>query len=257
VEDRDFVLVGGLGDAIHRVDQTAVAALRDTCHVSHAGDTLQHLTHWSTAAIAMTNLSRLGEEVVLWASTEFGFVTLGDHVSTGSSLLPQKRNPDGAELARGKAARVVGSFVGVAGALKGTPLAYNKDLQEDKEAAFDAFDTLAGTCAAMAATLAGLQFNKDKCAAALQEGHLLAVDLADFLVKRGVPFRTAHGIVGEAVRRAEKQGCDIAELDFPEYGAELKRWLTTEAALKRRSAVGGTAPWRVKAELARWKRRLA
>ncbi|MHC4939681.1 MAG: argininosuccinate lyase [Planctomycetota bacterium] len=217
----------------------------------------------SVTAIAMTHLSRLGEEVVLWSSAEFGFVTLGDSVSTGSSLLPQKRNPDGAELARGKAARVVGRFVGVAGALKGTPLAYNKDLQEDKEAVFDAFDTLAGTCAAMAATIGGLAFQPERCAEALGRGHLLAVDLADYLVDKGVPFRTAHGIVGRVVKQAEKRGCDVADLDAeelhaiaPEIGPDVSEWLDYEAALRRRAAAGGTAPRRVRAQLRRWKRRL-
>ena len=218
----------------------------------------------AAAAIAMTHLSRLGEEVVLWASTEFGFVELGDSVSTGSSLLPQKRNPDGAELARGKAARVVGRFVGVAGALKGLPLAYNKDLQEDKEAVFDAFDTLAGTCAAMGATLAGLRFREERCAEALRRGHLLAVDLADYLVNRGVAFRTAHGVVGRVVKEAERRGCDIAELEpaamrelAPEIGDDIGSWLSLAASLDRRSSLGGTAPRRVRAQITRWKKALA
>ncbi|MHC4955927.1 MAG: argininosuccinate lyase [Planctomycetota bacterium] len=215
------------------------------------------------ATIAMTHLSRLGEEVVLWASAEFGFVELGDNVSTGSSLLPQKRNPDGAELARGKAGRVLGGFVTLATALKGIPLAYNKDLQEDKEAAFDAFDTLAGSCAAMAATVAGLRFREDRCAAALARGHMLAVDVADYLVGKGVPFRTAHERVGLLVREAERRDCDISDLDLeamrkiaPEIDDDVRRYLTVDAALRRRNAIGGTAPRRVRAQLAKWKRRL-
>jgi len=218
----------------------------------------------SACAIASTHISRLGEEIVLWASAEFSFVRLGDAVSTGSSLLPQKRNPDGAELARGKAARVAGRFVGLAGALKGLPLAYNKDLQEDKEAVFDAFDTLVRTCGAMAATVAGISFDEEACAAALTRGHLLAVELADYLVERGVPFRTAHGVVGKIVREAEKRGCDVADLELaamrevaPEIGDDAGPWLTVKGALKRRAATGGTAPKRVRAELRRWKKRLS
>ena len=215
------------------------------------------------ATIAMTHLSRLGEEVVLWVSAEFKFAELGDEVSTGSSLLPQKRNPDGAELARGKTGRVLGDFVTLATALKGIPLAYNKDLQEDKEAAFDAFDTLAGTAAAMAATVAGLKFRADGCAAALTSGHLLAVDVADYLVAKGVAFRTAHGLVGELVRAAEQRDCDITELDVaamqaiePRIESDIHKFLTIDAAVKRRSAIGGTAPKRVRAQLAKWKRKL-
>jgi len=216
------------------------------------------------ATIAMTHLSRLGEEVVLWASAEFGFVTLGDQVSTGSSLLPQKRNPDGAELARGKAGRVLGDFVTLVTALKGIPLAYNKDLQEDKEATFDAFDTLVGTCAAMTATVAGLGFNADRCAAALSRGHLLAVDIADYLVAKGVPFRTAHGVVGQLVRAAEENDCDVSQLDLPtmqsiapEIESDVHGFLTVPASVKRRAAIGGTAPKRVRAELKRWAKKLA
>jgi len=215
------------------------------------------------ASIAMTHLSRLGEEVVLWASAEFGFVKLGDQVSTGSSLLPQKRNPDGAELARGKAGRVVGDFVTLAMALKGIPLAYNKDLQEDKEAVFDAFDTLVGTCAAMAATVAGLQFQAKRCAGALERGHLLAVDVADYLVAKGVPFRTAHGVVGKLVRAAEELDRDVSELDLatmqsiaPEIEADVARYLTIDASINRRAALGGTAKSRVRAELKRWEKKL-
>ena len=216
------------------------------------------------ATVAMTHLSRLGEEVVLWASAEFGFVELGDQVSTGSSLLPQKRNPDGAELARGKAGRVLGDFVTLATALKGIPLAYNKDLQEDKEAAFDAYDSLAGTCAAMTATVAGLRFRADRCAQALARGHLLAVDVADYLVAKGVPFRTAHGVVGELVRAAEERDCDVSLLDLatmrsiaPEIEGDVHAFLTVNASIRRRGAIGGTAPKRVRAELKRWRKRLA
>jgi argininosuccinate lyase len=215
-------------------------------------------------AILGVHLSRLGEEIVSWSAVEFGFVRLDDSVATGSSLLPQKRNPDGAELARGKAGRLAGHFVTLATALKGLPLAYNKDLQEDKEACFDARDTVVEVCAALAATLDGLAFDEERCAAALSGGHLLATELADYLVRKGVPFRRAHGIVGQLVRRAERRGVDVAELELadlqkaaPEFGPDVRRGLTVDAALRSKRATGGTAPSRVRAALGAWKRKLA
>ncbi|MHC4549060.1 MAG: argininosuccinate lyase [Planctomycetota bacterium] len=218
----------------------------------------------AACAILGVHLSRLGEEIVLWSSAEFGFVRLADTVATGSSLLPQKRNPDGAELARGKAGRLAGHFVALATALKGLPLAYNKDLQEDKEACFDALDTVTGVSHALAATLEGLAFDAERCAAALGGGHLLATELADYLVRKGVPFRRAHGIVGRLVRRAEKKGVDVAELPLsdlqqaaPEFAPDVQRVLSVDAALRARRAVGGTAPARVRRALATWQRRVA
>jgi len=222
------------------------------------------LEYLGACAILGVHLSRLGEEIVTWSSSEFGFVRLDDSIATGSSFLPQKRNPDGAELARGKAGRLVGHFVTLATALKGLPLAYNKDLQEDKEACFDAHDTVRGVCGALAATLAGLAFDAERCAAALVGGHLLATELADYLVGKGVPFRRAHGIVGKLVREAEKKGIDVTDLDLdrmqeaaPEFGPDVQRGLSVDAALKAKRATGGTAPSRVRAALAAWKRRVA
>jgi argininosuccinate lyase len=222
------------------------------------------LEYLGACAILGVHLSRLGEEIVTWSSSEFGFVRLDDSIATGSSLLPQKRNPDGAELARGKAGRLVGHFVTLATALKGLPLAYNKDLQEDKEACFDAHDTVHGVCGALAATLDGLAFDAERCAAALVGGHLLATELADYLVRKGVPFRRAHGIVGKLVRQAEKRGVDVADLGLeqlqeaaPEFGPDVRRGLSVEAALRAKRAAGGTAPSRVRAALAAWKRRVA
>ena len=216
----------------------------------------------AAAAVCGVHLSRMGDEIVLWASKEFGFLTLGDTISTGSSLLPQKRNPDGAELARGKAGRVAGHFVGLAMTLKGLPLAYNKDLQEDKEAVFDAADTIVGVLGALQATLEGCRFDEERCAAALLGGHLLATELADYLAKKGVPFRKAHEIVGGLVRTAERRGVDVSELGLdelqkaaPEFGADTKRALSIAAALKSKGAIGGTAPARVRRALAAWKKR--
>jgi len=209
-------------------------------------------------AVLAVHLSRLGEEIITWASAEFGFVRLSDAIATGSSLLPQKRNPDGAELARGKAGRVLGSALTLATALKGLPLAYNKDLQEDKEALFDAADTVAALLDAMTATVGGLELRPDRCAAALRGGHLLATEIADYLVRKGVPFRTAHGKAGALVALAEREGVDVAELtpermaaEVPEIGPDVRRVLTVEAALKAKKALGGTAPARVRAELRR------
>jgi argininosuccinate lyase len=217
----------------------------------------------AAVAILGVHLSRLGEEIVLWSSSEFGFVRLSDAVSTGSSLLPQKRNPDGAELARGKAGRLRGAFQTLAVALKGLPLAYNKDLQEDKQACFDAFDTLRTVCGALAATLGGLAFDADRCNAALAGGHILATELADYLVRKGVPFRRAHGIVGGLVRTAEKRGVDVAALPLDvlreaaeEFGPDLAGALTIAAALKAKRALGGTAPARVRRALAGWRRKI-
>jgi len=204
------------------------------------------------AAILATHLSRLGEEIVLWSSAEFGFVALSDAISTGSSLLPQKRNPDGAELARGKAGRVTGAFVTLATALKGLPLAYNKDLQEDKEAVFCAFDSVAGVSAALAATVEGLRIDPARCAAALCGGHMLAVEVADHLVREGMPFRTAHQKVGELVRKAEQRGVDVAEVAADELGF----CPTVKSALSSKHAIGGTAPARVRRALAAWNKRL-
>ncbi|MHC4817925.1 MAG: argininosuccinate lyase [Planctomycetota bacterium] len=215
-------------------------------------------------AILGVHLSRLGEEIVAWSAAEFGFVRLDDTIATGSSLLPQKRNPDGAELARGKAGRLAGHFVTLATALKGLPLAYNKDLQEDKEACFDAKDTIVHVGAALAATLDGLAFDEQRCAAALEGGHLLATELADYLVRKGVPFRRAHGIVGKLVRQAEKKGMEVTELELaqlqkaaPEFGSDVRRGLSVDAALRAKRAAGGTAPARVRAALNAWKRKVA
>jgi len=218
----------------------------------------------SAGAILAVHLSRLGEELVIWSSSEFGFLKLSDRAATGSSLLPQKRNPDGAELARGKAGRVLGHFLALATTVKGLPLAYNKDLQEDKEACFDAHDTLLGVCGALAATLEGSAFDPARCAAALRGGHLLATELADYLVAQGLPFRRAHSIVGRLVSCAERAGKDVSELDLrtfreacPDFGPDVARVLDVQAALQAKRSTGGTRPARVRRALAAWKKRVA
>ncbi len=222
------------------------------------------LDYLSALTIAFVHFSRLGEELIAWASSEFGFVTLGDTAATGSSLLPQKRNPDGAELARGKAGRVAGHLFALVTTMKGLPLAYNKDLQEDKEATFDAHDTFLGVAGALAATLEGVAFAPDRCEKALAGGHLLATEIADYLVRKGMPFRKAHGVAGRLVQHAETAGIDVSQLDLAtmqseaeEIGPDIAKALTVRAALRAKQAFGGTAPKRVKTALATWQRRVA
>ena len=166
----------------------------------------------AAAALAMTHLSRLSEEIVLWASAEFGLVRLDDAFSTGSSIMPQKRNPDVAELARGKSARVIGNLVQALTLLKGQPLAYNRDLQEDKESLFDTVDTLLASLAVAAAMLPSLRFDAERGRAAAVENFALATDLADQLVRNGVPFREAHAVIGALVARCEQEGRTFEDL---------------------------------------------
>jgi argininosuccinate lyase len=239
------------------IDRRALARDLGFARIAHnsldaVGSRDAALEFLAAATILATHLSRLGEEIVLWASAEFRFVALDDSISTGSSLLPQKRNPDGAELARAKVGRVAGDFLALTTALKGLPLAYNKDLQEDKEACFDAFDSVAGVCAALAATLDGLKIDPERCAAALEGGHLLAVEIADHLVREGMPFRSAHEKVGELVRLADERGVDVAEVAAEEVGFRP----TVRGALRSKKSIGGTAPGRVRNALASWRKKL-
>jgi argininosuccinate lyase len=211
----------------------------------------------AAAAIAAVHLSRFAEEIVLWASEEFGFVDLPDAFATGSSMMPQKKNPDVAELVRGKSGRVIGALVALLTTMKGLPLAYNRDLQEDKPALFDAADTLSACLDVLAAMLPGLRFRTDRMAAAA-DGLLLATDLADLLVERGVPFRRAHEIVGRLVRHCLASGTALRDVDAavlrqhsPLLTPALVRRLTPEFSVARRRVVGGTAPAGVRRALAR------
>jgi argininosuccinate lyase len=207
--------------------------------------------------VAMTHLSRLCEELILWSSDEFGFVTLSDRYSTGSSIMPQKKNPDFAELVRGKTGRVVGDLVGLLTVLKGLPLAYNKDLQEDKEGAFDALDTLSACLGAVTGMLATMQVNAPAMLHGAQGGFMAATDLADILAERGLPFREAHELIGRLVLAAEKAGKTLQELSLDEVRtvsaafeeADLEV-LRIEAVVARRTSEGGTAPARVADQLA-------
>jgi argininosuccinate lyase len=201
------------------------------------------------AAMVGVHLSRLAEDLVLFSSAEWGFVKLSDRFSTGSSLMPQKRNPDAMELARGKAGRLIGGLTGVLATLKGLPSGYNKDLQEDKDALFSAFDTLESLLPAVAGSVRTMEIDAVRCGGAVDSA-MLATDLADFLVKQGVPFREAHGIVGRLVRASEELGCGLDELDGRFFthvsaafeGADFEALFSAEQSLAARAGIGGTAP---------------
>jgi argininosuccinate lyase len=215
------------------------------------------------AAMVGVHLSRLAEDLILFASSEFGFVRLSDRYSTGSSLMPQKRNPDALELARGKAGRLIGELTGLLAMLKGLPSGYNKDLQEDKDTLFASFDALGDVLPAVAGTLRTMEIDTARCAAAVDSG-MLATEVADFLVRQGVPFREAHGLVGKLVRAAEGLGCPLAALP-PEVFAQVSPHLAeadiealfdARAAIGARDGVGGTAPGAVERQVAALRERL-
>ncbi|MCL6447640.1 MAG: argininosuccinate lyase [Armatimonadetes bacterium] len=217
----------------------------------------------AAAALIMVHLSRLGEEIVLWASAEFGFVELDDAYSTGSSMMPQKKNPDVAELVRGKAGRVFGDLVSLLTVLKGLPLAYNKDLQEDKEALFDAVDTVKKCLLVFRPLVATLQVNKEKMARAAGEGFTNATDLADYLVGKGVPFREAHGITGRIVYYCLQEKKTLAELALEEYKqfspvieGDVYQFIAIDRCVKARRSPGGPSPDEVRRAIARAKERL-
>ncbi len=211
----------------------------------------------AAATLVMVHLSRFAEELVLWASPPYGFVRLADRFCTGSSIMPQKRNPDVPELVRGKSGRVAGGLVGLVMLMKAQPLAYNKDNQEDKEPLFDIVDTLADTLAIMTDLVAsGLEADPERMREAAREGFATATDLADYLVRKGVPFRDAHEAVARAVRHAEAKGVDLAALPLPELqsfsakvGADVFDVLTLEGSVASRDHPGGTAPAQVRAAI--------
>ena len=220
---------------------------------------------WVSAMLGV-DLSRIAEEVVLWSTVEFGFVRLDDAYSTGSSIMPQKKNPDVAELARGKAGRLVGDLTGLLTTLKGLPLAYNRDLQEDKEPVFDQVDTLTVLLPAFAGMVATLRFDTDRMAALAPQGFSLATDVAEWLVRQGVPFRVAHEVAGACVRACEQHEppVELWELTDDELAAvhpaltpEVRAVLTVEGSVASRSAHGGTAPVRVAEQLGRARARAA
>ena len=212
----------------------------------------------SAATLVMLHLSRFAEELVLWSSPRFGFVTLADRFCTGSSIMPQKKNPDVPELVRGKSGRVVGHLMALVTLMKAQPLAYNKDNQEDKEPLFDTVDTLDDSLAIMAELVAGgITVNAGRMREATREGFATATDLADYLVRRGMPFRDAHEAVARAVRLAESRGCGLEDLTMaelrtfaPDIGDDVARVLTLEGSVESRDHPGGTAPAQVRAAVA-------
>lgn len=218
----------------------------------------------SAASICGTHLSRFAEEIVIWSTPQFGFVSLSDKFSTGSSIMPQKKNPDAAELVRGKIGRINGSLVGLLTVMKGLPLTYSKDMQEDKEGVFDAAETLELCLAAMTGMISDMTINKDTMKAAAGSGYSTATDLADWLVREaGLPFRDAHHVTGTAVALAESENKELAELtldQLKEIHASITDGiydvLTVEASVASRTSFGGTAPSNVRKQIEYWKNRL-
>ncbi len=215
------------------------------------------LEYMAAAAISMVHLSRLAEELVLWSSSEFGFIELADAYSTGSSLMPQKKNPDVPEIVRGKSGRAIGNLVTLLTVLKGLPLTYNRDLQEDKEPLFDTVETLRDSLEVMAGAIATLDVRRERMAEAASDPMLLATDLAELLVREGVPFREAHEVVGKIVGHVTREGIDLRSLGradmqafHPAFTAGADTLLDLERSLESRSLTGGTARARVEAAMA-------
>ncbi|PSJ80352.1 argininosuccinate lyase [Neisseria iguanae] len=218
----------------------------------------------AAASLVMIHLSRLSEELILWMSPRFGFIDIADRFCTGSSIMPQKKNPDVPELVRGKSGRVIGHLMGLIMLMKSQPLAYNKDNQEDKEPLFDTADTLIDTLRIYADMMRGVTVKPENMRSAVMQGFATATDLADYLVKKGMPFRDSHEVVARAVRHADEQGVDLSDLPlevlqgFSDLVAEdVYGVLTPEGSLNARNHLGGTAPEQVRFQAARWKKLLA
>jgi argininosuccinate lyase len=249
---------GALAGTAYPIDRRALAQELSFPQVSRnsvdaVSDRDFALEFLASASIAMVHLSRLSEEIVLWASAEFAFVDIPEAFATGSSLMPQKKNPDVAELARGKAGRVFGDLLALLTTMKGLPLSYNRDLQEDKEAVFDAVDTLRGTLRVLAPLVRGLRVNAERMRRVTAEGFLNATDAADYLVSKGLAFRQAHEVVGKIVRYCLEQHKRLDELSLEElrrhaplFDKGFYDYIALEASLSRRGSVGGTAPKQVR-----------
>ncbi|MBV8760488.1 MAG: argininosuccinate lyase [Deltaproteobacteria bacterium] len=252
---------GALAATPHRIDRERVAQQLGFSEVTRnsldaVGDRDFAIELVSACALVQVHLSRLGEELVLWTSQEFGFAKVGEAYCSGSSLMPQKMNPDLAELVRGKAGRVVGDWVALVTIVKGLPLAYNKDLQETQEPLYDAVETVLACLEVARGMVASLQFDRDRMSAAIAKGHLVATEVADYLVTKGVPFREAHDVAGHLVRVAGSRELGSLALDelraaHPAFADDVRDWLDPARAIDRRDVVGGPARERVLAEIAR------
>ena len=252
---------GALAGAAYDVDREFLARELGFSQVSRnsldaVSDRDFVLDYEAAASICIMHLSRLAEEIVLWSSAEFDFIEIDEAYATGSSIMPQKKNPDVAELARGKTGRVYGSLMALLTAMKGLPLAYNRDMQEDKQGLFDTVDTLLSTLGVFAGMIKTLEVKPENTAKAIERGYILATDLADYLVKKGEAFRTAHDIVARLVSYAVDKGKSFAELGINEYreisplfGEDVHK-ITVESSLAARDVTGGTAPGRVAEALA-------
>ena len=214
----------------------------------------------STASIIGMHISRLSEDLILWASQPFGFIDIDDAFCTGSSLMPNKKNPDVLELARGKCARLYGNLTAMLTLTKGLPMTYNRDLQEDKEPVFDSADTLINTITVMAELIPTITFRDDKITLALADDFLLATDWADYLVKKGMPFREAHEVIGKIVAIAVKKNCGMTEVPLKElkklssiFEGDVLKISTPEASVDAKQSLGSTNPVFVKREIKRWK----
>ncbi|TAK28685.1 MAG: argininosuccinate lyase [Chloroflexota bacterium] len=253
---------GALAGVTYPIDRESVAQELGFASVSRnsldsVSDRDFVVDYVAAAALTMMHLSRLGEEIVLWSTTEFGFIELSDSYSTSSSMMPQKKNPDFAELIRGKTGRVYGDLTALLTLLKGQPLAYNKDLQEDKEALFDAVDTLLPALAIFAGMIGTMRVKTERAAQAAADPLMLATDIADYLVRKGLPFRGAYSVVGALVHHCAEKGISLTALTLadyqsfsPAFGEDILS-VSLEQALSARNATGGTAPSRVHAELER------
>lgn len=208
-------------------------------------------------SVTMIHLSRLAEEIILWSTQEFGFITLSDSYSTGSSIMPQKKNPDFAELIRGKSGRVIGDLMSLLVVMKGLPLAYNKDMQEDKEGAIDAFDTVCDSMRCMSGMIETMEIHPEAMMESARKGHMAATDVADYLAKKGLPFREAHAVVGHLVLLCEKRGCQLDDLTLEDFKAEsdlfeadITEQLDLPSIVRARTTEGGTSPEAIKVQMA-------
>ncbi len=257
--------LAGTSFPLDRFEVARLLGFEDVCHNSldAVSDRDFAIEFCAAAALIMTHVSRFSEELVSWMSPRIGFIDLADRFCTGSSIMPQKKNPDVPELARGKTGRVNGHLVALLTLMKGQPLAYNKDNQEDKEPLFDTVDTVTDTLRIFADLVGGITVKPDAMQAAALQGFATATDLADYLVKKGLPFRDAHEVVAHAVRDCEQAGCDLADLSLqqlqaynPLISADVHEVLTLQGSVAARNLVGGTAPAQVLQAVARWRGKL-